>query len=608
MSVATASDQEVLERLQSSNSYWAATVAKIVNKQRKLVAFNFNEGQRVLDDALLEQSNQGAPQRAIALKARQIGVSSYVQARAIKQTTMWAHQAALVIAHDKETSRKLFTIGERMYQKLPEIPELKPERLSHRRGQYLHFDTEDGQGLDSTYLVDTAGERESGRGGTYTLIHASEMAFWPDIETKMTALSEAVPDEPDTLIVLESTANGANEFKDLWTDAVDGRSDFYPFFWPWWKQAEYTIPFANDAERTRFQRTLGEDRYGGSEEVGLYEPGPIDTATGEPHPITLEQLHWRRRKLDSPAFAGKIDKFKQEHPATPEEAFISSGRQRFEPSLVQVIVNATAITDPRQPTVENPGPAVGQFRAKTTRTVESIKGNYTIPQEALWVPRSDLEAMDEAPWKLWLEAPEITDGKPTGQFILASDVSGRVEESDGDQPAWDTIQVIGHESRLQVAEWRGRADEDQLAEQILLACLFFNKPWAAPEITGGYGGPVARKLFQHYKYPYTYKRKKLTGQTDSQLDNLGWDTNKSTKPMLDANMAEMIRDGSHGIRSRVLALELTTYIKDSRGRTRPEKGKFSDLLMAYSIAQMVADIQPIKRGSHRKGFDRPVSY
>lgn len=606
----SATAEQTLQRLRDEPALWCEQLAKIVDKQRQLVPLIFNAGQAALDSALRIQRLEGKPERVISLKARQTGNSTYSQARAIQQTTLRRFQAALVIAHDKETSKKLFRIGERIYDNLPPIPEVRPDRISHRKGLFLHFsDEEEGGFPDSTYLVDTAGERESGRGGTYTLLHGSEVAFWPDIEAKLTALGESIPDEAGTFINLESTANGANAFKDLWTDAVEGRSDFIPFFWPWWKQPEYTLPFANDAEREAFEREVGTGPYG-DDEPGYLNPGLLDTITGEHVPLTIEQLHWRRRKIASPSYGGRLDRFKQEMPATPSEAFISSGRQVFEPSLVQVIVDATDLTDPRIPTSEYPGPEVGQFKAASKKKVATRTGPQEIPASAIWIPKSELTLADDANWRLWLDAPEITDGVPTGQFVLAADISGEVTEKDGwssDEPAWDTIQIIGHESRLQVAEWRGRLDSDLLAEQIFLACLHFNKPWAAPESTG-YGGAVVRRLFMDYKYPFVYKRKSHGTSQEGQLDRLGFSTDRATKPLLDSNFTEAIRDGTHGIRSRALALELTTYIRDARGRTRPEKGKFSDLLMAYSIAQFVADIQPMKKARGRRGPDAPVGY
>jgi hypothetical protein len=52
-------------------------------------------------------------------------------------------------------------------------------------------------------------------------------------------------------------------------------------------------------------------------------------------------------------------------------------------------------------------------------------------------------------------------------------------------------------------------------------------------------------------------------------------------------MREMLREGTHGIRSRGLALELTTYVKLSDGSHGPDAEAFSDRLMAYMQAQQL---------------------
>lgn len=59
-------------------------------------------------------------------------------------------------------------------------------------------------------------------------------------------------------------------------------------------------------------------------------------------------------------------------------------------------------------------------------------------------------------------------------------------------------------------------------------------------------------------------------------------------------MRELLREGSHGIRDRLTALELTTYVRNDRGRHVPEAEAFSDLLMAYMGAQLVAKQTPLR--------------
>jgi hypothetical protein len=173
------------------------------------------------------------------------------------------------------------------------------------------------------------------------------VAFWDDIEGKLTGLLESVPDDPETLVVLESTANGFNEFKDRWDDAEQGRSEYEPFFSPWFEDPSYTKPFADEYEREEFLRTFG------LEAIGEDEP-----MLREQFQLTDEQLNWRRHKIRS-SFGGKVTKFKQEYPATPVEAFIATGSKVFEPSLVAKDRLGHGEDRPPVPSDDLPGPESG---------------------------------------------------------------------------------------------------------------------------------------------------------------------------------------------------------------------------------------------------------
>ena len=59
----------------------------------------------------------------------------------------------------------------------------------------------------------------------------------------MTALLQCVPDEMNTFVCVESTANGVGGyFYDMWHDAVAGRNDFTPIFMGWFIEPEYSTP------------------------------------------------------------------------------------------------------------------------------------------------------------------------------------------------------------------------------------------------------------------------------------------------------------------------------------------------------------------------------
>ena len=81
----------------------------------------------------------------------------------------------------------------------------------------------------------------AGRSATAQLLHASEAAFsfWPDLEAQIASLFQIVPDVDGSEAIIESTANGYNDFHKLWRLAESGASEWLPIFLPWSLDPEY---------------------------------------------------------------------------------------------------------------------------------------------------------------------------------------------------------------------------------------------------------------------------------------------------------------------------------------------------------------------------------
>jgi hypothetical protein len=609
--------EAVKKRVSEDTPYWAEQFGKIVDKSSQLVPLVYKPGQLEFDRQLELQRAAGKPMRMVVLKARKVGISTATQAKMIQRCTLRENQYAVVVAQDRETGDVLYQIGERLYTNLPTDDYLKPKVGQHRRSRFLHFTGEaswmDGAAYpDSRYKVDTAGEFQSGRGGTPTAIHASEVAFWDQILVKLTALKNAMPREPETMFVIESTANGFNAFKDIWDDAAEGRSNYGAFFWPWHKEAEYRMPFINPRDRERF--IIGDpDNPYAEEEPDLVKNLDLD----------LEQLNWRRQTIADEC-NGDVRTFHQEYPATPEQAFISTGQKVFDPyRMAQIMVRVDA-TDPRQPSVEHPGPRIGDLKMEESRRDPSrTGGTIEVPTSAVWVPRERGLVSPTAPWRLWLSdeklqglgpvqrAPDLDrqPPRPTGEYIVFCDPSGGQMETT-DEPDYHAIEVIDHRTGDQVAEYRSRIDPDLLTREVLLAALFFNMAYIGVERTGGWGLPILRTLWMDFHYPHVYRSKKVGNANERTESRLGWDTNMRTKPLLIAGFTELLRIGEDGIKSRVLANEARTYTRTEKGTTEAEPGRYDDCLMAYMGAQQLARELPFKgdlglSAATQQGFSAP---
>jgi hypothetical protein len=303
--------------------------------------------------------------------------------------------------------------------------------------------------------------------------------------------------------------------------------------------------------------------------------------------LDLEQLMWRRKTIANKC-GGDLRVFHQEYPATPEQSFLASGQKVFDPYRVAGLLREVEQHDPRHTSPDNPGPVYGEFRVGSTKREEGRIGEVEIPDKALWVPWR--EGPKNQPWRIW---PDWEGDLPEAQYVIGSDVSGGKMDST-DEPDYQVIQVVNHATKQQVAEYQSRCEPDELASQILLAAIYFREAVVAVERTGGWGLPVLRKLLHEYHYWNLYRAKKVGQQTEKADQKLGWDTNTRTKPILVSGMQVRLREEDFGgIRSRRLAGEVNSYVRDDKGRAGAAPKAYDDLLMAYMIAQYVASERPL---------------
>lgn len=605
--------EEARRRFREDYTFYPERCLKIVTKGGDLVAFRLKRPQERLARGLMAQREAGAPQRAIILKSRQVGFSTLAQGLMIQRATQTPNHHALIVAQDTKTVGSIFRMGRRMWRHLP--ADVKPPLVGDRNGRgeaFMHFGepsrmlrSQGLAGLDSLIEVGSAREVDAGRGITPHSLHLSEVAFWRSSE-KMLALKNAVPEVPGSLILEESTANGHNWFREDWHAAVAGESGYLAIFTPWFEEDEYRIRFPDAQALESFAASVGHGKYGEDEpELMRLIPERIREWEAEwgDEPLTdeqlrvrvLEHLAWRRRTIAARC-EGDVAKFHQEYPSTPDEAFLSTGRRIFPAKHVGAILKRCEVTDPVVPSLERPGPVRGGFVATKTRMVRVAHGGtLDLPTEVRWVPARELEDAP-APWKLWqLPDPgdeDVLPKRPPGRYIAGVDVMSGEEDEEGTL-ARHAVEIIDHRTLKQVAEYDSQDDADTLALECLKAALFFHHAIVAVEITGGWGIPVVNRLARSYRYPRVFRRSPADHRMVDPSQRLGWSTDVATKPLMEARGVELVREGMDGIVSRELAAQMLTYVRNARGKSKPEPGKLSDRLMAWLIAQTVATISPV---------------
>lgn len=295
-------ERAIRQRLKDDFEHYAAKCLRIRTKAGAIVPLELNAAQKYIHQRVEEQRARTGKVRAVILKGRQQGCSTYIEGRFYWRVSHTKGVRAFILTHEDEATNNLFELANRYHENCPAL--VKPS-TSAANAKELHFD-----GLDSGYKVGTAGNKAVGRSSTVQLFHGSEVGFWPNAQQHAAGILQAIPDEPGTEVFKESTANGVgNYFHKEWQDAEAGLSEYIAIFVPWYWSQEYRkecpADFRLDAEEEKYQAAYGLDP---------------------------EQMAWRRAKiieLKDPLL------FKQEYPATAAEAFQVSGADPYiTPDLV----------------------------------------------------------------------------------------------------------------------------------------------------------------------------------------------------------------------------------------------------------------------------------
>jgi hypothetical protein len=172
----------------------------------------------------------------LVLKARQMGLTTWVAGRFFLKTITQPGVLTVQVAHTREAAEGIFGMVERMYAGLPEEWKHGPLRRTRANKGQMVFGR-----LDSEFRVVSAAEENAGRGLTVQNLHLSEVARWPgDTAATLAGLRAALA--PGGEMTMESTPNGAcGAFYDEWMragDALDGDAPVRHFL-PWWLEPAY---------------------------------------------------------------------------------------------------------------------------------------------------------------------------------------------------------------------------------------------------------------------------------------------------------------------------------------------------------------------------------
>ena len=474
--------------------------------------------------------------RVIVLKARRVGMSSYWD------SILWCHclaraQAhAEIVAHLKDVSEKgLFRVPRDLATELNEKVHHPVCDVYARQIKFAHTDG------DSLLDISTAGSVGGGRGLTLTALHLSEAALYPGQDSFLSILP-AVSKAPDTIIALESTAQGrvgiGKTFYEHWLSAGKrGRhwNGYVQIFLSWLDDpaCRANASLARDAPATEMERELMK--------------APFNSGR--------DQIAWMRLVLEGEC-QGSEAKFAQEYPWTAEVAFVATGDPAFTSTEIKY--------------------------AYKTRQEECPRGGFFRDSN-----RVKFRADREGKWRIY-EQPI-----PRCHYYLGVDCARGMEAETGRATGdFNSIVIYNGTTGDIAAKFSEWIDVSLMANEIDMSGRFYNMGMTNVELTGNLGLFVNKALRDQFRYPNIYVWK---GKDDKVLKpgqhghNQGWETTARTRDLLFATFRGKLRDGMKNIPGGLAPkdpelIEQMDVATMSQGmRWEVEKGH-DDVLMASMLA------------------------
>lgn len=539
-----------LLRVKYDFEFWAVTCVKIKDKLSGMdIPFRLNAPQRRVLALIESQRTRRLPIRIIMLKARQWGGSTLIQmVMAWIQCVHHRNWNSLICAHVKDTAATIRGMYTKMLASYPEdmwTEEAKPQFKPFERSvntRIIH-----GRGCKVT--VGSSESQDAVRGLDCVMAHLSEVAFWTSGTTNspeglIRAVCGSIARVPDSLIVLESTANGVgNFFHSEWLRAERGESDKLPVFVPWYEIEIYKAPVADPD-------TL-------LESLDDYERGLLKLG------CSPEQIQWYRDKLSE---YPSRELMAAEYPTTPAEAFTNTGRGVFSMEKIEALREGC-----REPK------AVGELS-----TGGSGYGALTVKG---FVPDS------KGCLKVWSfpdRSCRIVD-----RYVVAVDIGGRSTASD-----FSVIAVIdrcGSQGLPEVvAQWRGHIDHDLLTWKAASIAQWYGEALLVIESNtlesenteGEHGLFILSEL--NSVYHNLYRRRTFDKISSATEDRIGFHTNRATKSLVINNLIGAIREQAYIERDAEACNELTVYEVKPSGSFAAREGCHDDIVMTRAIALYVA--------------------
>lgn len=423
----------------------------------------------------------------ILLKKRQVGATQLVCADSLIQCKYQENFTTLLLSKTGDDATVALARVRPMHLSLPEeVRGINPIIKGEETGEELHFTS--GSSFVSLPAI-------KGRGRTANRVIIDEGAFIvPRIShtTLEDVLMAVVPtvEKAEGQIIIISTANGMGKYQEMFAKAMAGKSNYKPFFFDC-----YSDPTFTPEKRVQIVKDYGEDHAN------------------------------------------------SEYPRTWQEAFLSSGRPRFDRKVLQEYEN--------------------------NKLIPIVRGEITDKG----VEKNDRGAMLFFQKKI-----------DNGQYAVFADVAEGLEGGD-----YSCAKVFNIANWEQIAEWHGHVEHAEFGSVLARIGRHYNNAQICPE-ANNHGAATIIQLRNVEKYPekLIFESSFMKLRPDDDYKNpekrFGWYTTTRTKKIIIDNLAQMLNKKEIAGLSEQDIGELFTYIIENNGSTNAEQNCNDDRVMTLAIA------------------------
>lgn len=541
---------------------WMETSGKI-DIEGEIVTPKANEFQVEVSDIIKWCEENDRPARIIILKPRRRG-SSTVSVAAGYRRLQKRRSTGCIAGGSHYQNAKLF----KMLKIYAENDSLDPgtcEVLS----DIARFTN--GSEMDRITLANP----QAGRAGGYQFLVITEMAFLDeegvaDAKSTVSGLVKTVLFKPGTIIILESTANGASgDFYDRWCNAVTfdqfkaGKNGFVRVFYAWFQFADLRL---SDPM---------------SEGIGGWEDVTDEEAElAEKWKLDLNQIAWMRYAIREEC-GGDFDKFCEDFPFDAESAFRKSGRGRFSAKGIEYQEHLCTIRKREFGVLEH-NERTGAVVWRPTDEREARFVRFEPPMHG----RSYLSSCDPA------TGDSQTSGKDPDSNSHGVLRAGYIEAHTGRwiEPAL-AMRNMCYQDGTRFGNW---VDTDVLEHEIWLMTRYYGGCVSVVETNKDRGIIELQKARGDVDI---YAREVFNRRDQEEQNQLGWTTTEKTREMIVSNLARALRETGKGqpgdgieIRCPWIVEQLKNFVTKKNGRSEAAKGKHDDDVLMIAIGLQCIDM------------------